>query len=256
MALQTEDANIVFNGHSNYGVGIAFGKNFNTFDQFFNMAGGGLASISLTDIGPSHLGMQLVNPNGEYNVDVINERNAKAATDPVNRYVSGTGILPNVARYPLNTAPAGAPAPAIGSIFPAKTFPWTRYYASTGQTLSGTVTWHYYADAVFDGNGSTDRHTITACGNNDVPPAASLHYRSLFLNMCNSYRSFLESFPHGTVVSTWSCVSNNELTTIYTRGIVEGVSWPTMDENLEGTETIPDLPGNPKDERLFNVLTR
>jgi hypothetical protein len=58
-------------------------------------------------------------------------------------------------------------------------------------------------------------------GNADVP--ANLRYRSLMLNQCNGYRSFLESFKHGTVISSWATVASSKTTRTYFRGLLDGV---------------------------------
>lgn len=108
--------NIVFNGHSNYGVGIALGKGFTSLSQFFNMSGGGTASISSLHFGPEHLLLQLRQITGNYSPSIVSTRNSLVAVNPINRFLGGPRVLPGVRRFPL----VGTPAPAIGSPSPPK----------------------------------------------------------------------------------------------------------------------------------------
>ena len=106
-----------------------------------------------------------------------------------------------------------------------------------------------------DGNGADDKHTILNTGAADVP--STLRYRSLFLNQCNTYRSFAETFRHGTLISAWASVSSYELAATYVQGIVEGWTWGKVEEELEKKDNSFDPTQDPTEvpRRAFEVST-
>ena len=237
LAFQTEKTNICFTGHCNYGVGLAFGTNFNSFDQFFNMAGGGYASISRDHFGAgSHKPMLPRDPNTlRWRVDTIADRNNRAGNNPENRNLLGQGILENVARYPH----VGTPTPNGSNMWETQELEWENFTPAT----EGVVKWHYIADPALDGNGTDDEHSILNTWNSDIP--ANLRYRSLLLNQCNTYRSFIESFQHGVVIASMASVSSNFTAVTYLTGIAEGWDWEKMDTQLDEIETSHEDPNFP-----------
>lgn len=68
----------------------------------------------------------------------------------------------------------------------------------------------------------------------DVPP--TLRYRSLFLNQCNSFRYFIESVRHGTVITTWQLVGSPLLAKDYADGIIDGKTWKWIHDTLVSHE--------------------
>lgn len=242
LALQTPNTHICLTGHCNYGVGLALGSNFTRMDQFFNSSAGGCASISRTHFGAEHhdpLAVQSSN-NFQWRPAVIADRNAIAAVNPENRMLQGAGILPNVGRYPH----VGSPVPAGNNTWATQNSPWANMDAGGNITLQGHIKWHYIADPDLDGNGANDEHSILQTGNADVP--ANLQYRSLMLNQCNTYRSLLESFLHGTVISSWATVSSTQSTRTYVQGLLDGWSWTKMDEELDDQEEDSGSDGDPR----------
>ncbi len=246
MAMQTEHMNLSFSGHCNYGVGLALGSNFNSFDQFFNMAGGGLASISRNDFGATHHPPMVIRfPNLDWNIAAINDRNNRAATAPLNRYLQGPGVLPNIFRYPH----VGTPTTAQGQPFQTQLAAWSNLDVG-GVVAEGTIKWHHIAHPDLDGNGPDDSHTILNSGDADEP--ANLRYRSLMINQCNSYRSFVESVRHGVVIASMCSVSSHGTTTKFVEGVVEGWDWNRIDTELDDAER-PNIDPTTPDPEAFQI---
>ena len=210
-----------------YGGTQRSGRRFTSYDQFFNMAGGGQAGISIGGLA-NHPAFTLRFGNLNWNTDQIARINGLAVNGPLHRYLQGVPGLANIERFPF----VNPTAVSIGSAFPTQLRHWGNLDPNTGQvTAEGNIKWHYYADTNAGGEGANDQHTIIATGNADVP--TNLHYRSLFLNQCNSFRYSVEAFKHGTVIGSWANIGNPRLTRKFVEGTVEGWNKATMEAELE-----------------------
>lgn len=248
LSLQNSYTNVVFAGHANWGIGMAFGKNFDDFGNFFWTSSGGKPALNITgfhehaQISPMLEIGGLPFPNSD---TVFALWNSMAVTQPHNRFLEGPGILQGVERYPnvlSATLPSvtrlvppinNAPAPADDTIFDVHHELRTRSDLSTSQSI-----YHYVADPNEDGdavNGHAfDQRVIVQrpCAT-DVP---ALHYQSLFMNQCNSYRYFIESFRQGVVISTWQNIFVSSHTQPYVGALIEGKQWGEIESLLQTIE--------------------
>ena len=219
LGLKTEGMDIAVTGHANYGVGLAFGKGFTSYSQFFNMAGGGTTAVAYNAFG-NHTEFSILDPD----VTPYSWRPAQmalftslAVPAPTNRALQGIPIQ-NVARFPhlaANQVPIGGLFPVNSQFYPV--------VVPSGEIQVGPYTWHFLEDGLLTGGGVKpvpSKNTILQCGSHDVP--AVLKYRSLMLNACNSLRNFAESFQHGQVFAAWESVSDNRYNREFVRAIIDG----------------------------------
>jgi hypothetical protein len=73
--------------------------------------------------------------------------------------------------------------------------------------------------------------------NADIP--ANLRYKSLCFLQCNAYRSFLENFRHGVVISSWPCIAPYGFAEIFVEGIVNGSTWQKIEQDMDAV--IPNI---------------
>jgi hypothetical protein len=100
-----------------------------------------------------------------------------------------------------------------------------------------------------EGDGPLDKRVILDIPSTDVP--AILKYRSLYLNQCVSYRYFLESFHHGAVFATWSCIRpDNHGHEGFITKMLKGETWESVEIELEEKEAVDDIIGAPKRNRI------
>jgi hypothetical protein len=251
LALKNPYANVVFAGHANWGVGMAFGKNFTSFSDFFWTSSGGKPAVNIAGFHEHPQISTMVEINGiPYTnpATVFALWNSMIVTPAQNRFLTGQGIVAGIERYPnvlTNILPSitrtvppvdNASTPADETIFDIHHELRTRIDGSTS-----TSNYHYVADPNEDGDGNTDQRVILQRpGGTDVP---ALHYRSLFMNQCNSYRYFIESFQQGTVLSTWQNIQVSVHTQLYVQSLVEGKQWSEIETLLEAKEA-PTGTGN------------
>ena len=153
--------------------------------------------------------------------------------------------LPNLERYPNAENPVIAP----GSVFPVYGETITQV-GSNNQTIGTRVLkWNYKPVSGLEGDSPNDKRVILNIPSTDVP--AILKYRSLYLNQCCSYRYFLESFHHGTVFATWSCIRpDNHGHEEFINKMIEGANWQAVEVELEKKEANDDQPGSPIKDRI------
>jgi hypothetical protein len=163
MALALEGAQVIYNGHSNYGLG----PNFNvggteTVDDYMNISGNGMTAITMKSDDPKELRpMALVDHGGP-------DFSLRAAD-----------LVPSVANYivPVPAVPKFN-GPAIGAVLTPKTHADGTDYHYTQQGK------HMNWNAIVKSAG-------------DIP---TLRYASCFMASCNSGRAFSQSLNHGVLV--------------------------------------------------------
>ncbi|MBN8459404.1 MAG: hypothetical protein J0M04_16370 [Verrucomicrobia bacterium] len=171
MALAMEGAHVIYNGHSNYGLG----PNFNvggtlTVDDYMNISGNGMTAITMKSDDPDDA---LFGGNPMKNPDHGGPDFALRPAD----------LVPSVANYmvPVPGVPKFG-GQAIGAVLTPKT------------DTDGT---HYHY--IHQGTHKNWNTIVKSAG--DKP---ALRYASCFMASCNSGRGFSESLNHGTLVFTMS----------------------------------------------------
>jgi hypothetical protein len=178
------------------------------------------------------------------NLTAVDKINSLRWTSASNRWMTNNP-LPNIERYPNAENPIITP----GSTFTVHGDTITQV-GSNGQNLGTRVlNWHYKPVPGLEGDGPLDKRVILDIPSTDVP--ATLKYRSLYLNQCVSYRYFLESFHHGTVFATWSCVKPDlHGHEGFIEKMLEGANWQVVEVELEKKERDGDPPGAPPKDRI------
>jgi len=149
--------------------------------------------------------------------------------------------LGGVIRYPTQD-----PVVPAGTVFP------DLHYTVTAGAVTCEVHWNFKPDSNHDvENWATDTQRLILLIQTDVP--STLRYRSLFLNQCSSFRYFIESFKHGTVISTWQSVSDRKLPEDYAAGIIAGKTWAEIEEKLQDDEQ--DSPNKPRPRKSMEVIS-
>ncbi len=242
LALKTEGTNIIFDGHSNWGIGIAFQTGLTEYNQFFWTAANGQPAVSLEGFS-QHPNLTI--GNGGRNLNAAGKLNSLRKTQIQNRYLAGIP-LNNIERYPN----LEVPKIAVGSNFLDKTLPIPTL------NPSDVMHYHYKADPDYDGDiqlhpGEEDKRVIIQRpGDTDVP--TDLKYRSLLFSQCNSFRYYIESFKHGVLIGTWGEIGDEQIARTYVESIVRGKSWADTKTALDKTE--PDA--NRENKRgTFQVTT-
>ena len=242
IALALQDANVITIGHSNFGMGLAFKGQYTEFTDFFNVAGGGKPAINLIHGFPAH---PALNVQGMFtNLTAADKINSLRWTSAANRWMTNNP-LPNIVRYQNAESPVIAP----GSAFPVYS-DTINQVGSNGQIIGSRILkWNYKPIPGLEGDGPLDKRVILDIPSTDVP--ATLKYRSLYLNQCCSYRYFLESFHHGTVFATWSCIRpDNHGHEGFITKMLKGETWESVEVELEGLEGVDDIIGAPKRNRI------
>jgi hypothetical protein len=178
------------------------------------------------------------------NLAAVDKINSLRWTSAANRWMTDNP-LPNIERYRNAENPVIAP----GTAFPVYS-DTINHVGSNGQILgSRTLKWNYKPIPGLEGDGPLDKRVILDIPSTDVP--ATLKYRSLYLNQCVSYRYFLESFHHGTVFATWSCVRPDyHGHEGFVDKILEGANWENVELELEDREAFGDPPIGPEEDRI------
>jgi hypothetical protein len=192
-ALSANGRYVVYDGHSNFGLGPDFGgipiRSINDFTNF---------GSKYTDV-PLDFRYRGNNPNperdainwGKHGYPFLVLGNNEIQTTPTNYKP-----LPiNELRFP-NTDGIGD-----GQVFPRQGL--------------GFETWHYRFDA------NSKRLMITA-PKTDLP--ATLRYKSFFYNVCSSGIDYIENFKHGEFYYTKDSCFVHRGTQIFVQGVIEGKS--------------------------------
>jgi hypothetical protein len=228
LALKTEGTNIIFDGHSNWGIGIAFQTGLTDFNQFFWTASNGQPAISVGGFS-KHPALS-IGDNGA-GLSAATKIDALRVSPAQNRLLTGVQ-LEGIERYPNLEIPKVAP----GSNFTNHN--WSIPLANPSQVFQYT----YKADPNYDGDIAPDRSDkdyrvmIQRPGATDVPAQADLKYRSLLFSQCNSFRYYIESFKHGVVIGTWGEIGHPLIAKTYVEAIIKGKSWTETKTALDDRE--------------------
>lgn len=228
LALALENANVAMIGHANFGLGLAFDGPYTEFSQFFNSASGGKPAINLTHGFPAH---PALNVEGSLfvNLAAADKINAKRVAGAANRFLQGIPRT-DVVRYPNAETPMVEP----GQTFQDHVYEVT-HVGSNGQVLgTRNLHWHYPPIPGLEGDGAYEKRVILDIPSVDVP---TLKYRALYINQCNSYRYFIESFKHGVVYAGWTVFQpDNHAHEEFIAQILNGTSWQAIEPLLEEKE--------------------
>ena len=153
--------------------------------------------------------------------------------------------LPNLERYRNAEDPVITPGmafPVHGDII--------NHVGSNGQIFgTRTLNWNYKPIPGLEGDGPLDKRVILEIPSTDIP--TTLNYRSLYLNQCVSYRYFLESFHHGVVFATWTCVRPDyHGHEGFINKMLEGANWESVEVEFEKREADQDPPGGPPKDHI------
>ncbi len=242
IALALKDTNIVMTGHANWGVGMAFGKNFSSYEQFFSMAGGTTPAVSLEGFH-EHDALTIYGGPLTLRPGAIAQLNGHLAANPANRVIAGIP-LPNIDRYPNDEAPVVAPGTAFAQRNIVELLP------VGGNVQTYNIRWNFLPADNWDKDEAGDKRTVLQIAT-DVP--AALQYRSLFLNQCSSFRYSIESFKHGDVVTAWQAISNPSLAKDYSEGVMDGLTWAQIETKLEQRD--PPTPGKFRPRSSFDLTS-
>jgi len=205
-ALQTNNAYIAFQGHSNYGIGYAWQNPLATIPDFFNV-GGSFAAVPTRWLQASH-----TNP-------AIRDKDIATQPRPKN-YNTDLGFerFPNVvgdfeAQYILHVG--------INSEFP-------KIYGN------GQNRFHYYAKEGNQDERIIVRSRYTGC---DDVPKKKMKYKWLLLDSCNSGPYYGDSFKQGTVfyAENLGAIPNDALK-LFVEAIIEGHDEKWLKEALNGMD--------------------
>lgn len=191
IALQTEGADVLFNGHANSGLGLSFvseGELLATTDDFFNMTG-----KRNTDSTPTIAGI-------EWAMELSTNGPVSITADQVPETVENYMVLPDIVnqlKFSNDPEASGGP-PKVGD---GEWFLLT----SEGTTPMPDLWYHYEYTLPDD---EAHKFLLVSSGSEDVPP---LHYRSLLLYLCSPGRHFLETFQHGQMFYTTNDTSGDEI---------------------------------------------
>ncbi len=211
IALQTDGADVVFNGHANSGIGLSFvpsGQILTNVASFFNMTG-----KRHGDQNPAIAGIPWVlelTENGPVTIA------PSEIPETVENYIALPGIVDQL-KFPNDPLVPDGPENPVGA---GDWFTLTKQ----GNTPMPDLWYHYeYTFA------TPQKHLLVTSGSADVP---LLHYRSLFLYLCSSGRHFLETFQHGQAFYTTDETSPEEEPKEFIKRIVAGMEWSQIQTEL------------------------
>ncbi len=213
IALQTEGADVIFNGHANSGIGLSFaheGEILVRTTDFFNMTG-----KRNSDSNPAIAGVAWAH---ELQINGPMQITEDEIPPTVENYQVLRGIVDQL-KFPNDP---DNPDDVVGV---GETFTLTKQ----GATPMPDVWYHYQAPIV----STKHKFLLVKSGAEDVP---SLHYRSLFLYLCSSGRYFLESFQHGQVFYTTADTSPQEEPTAFITYIISGMTWSQIETEMYGLD--------------------
>lgn len=231
IALALQNANVVTVGHANFGLGLAFRRQYTEFTDFFNCASGGKPAINLTHGFPVHPALN-VDGGVFVNLAMADKINNLRWNGAANKFVTGVPLT-DVIRYQN----AENPVIGAGQAFPDHVTTVTQL-GNNGQVY-GTrqLHWHYKPIPDLEGDGDNEQRVILNLPSTDVP--ATLRYRSLYLNQCNTYRYFLESFRHGAVFATMTNIMPDNLAhEEFIQQIIQGTAWQQIEPKVEAKEAV------------------
>lgn len=207
LALLTEGAVIAYDGHSNYGMGFAFGTGFKTLDQFMNIADPQIP-VNWQYLREHQSHPQLLFEKREYGDDASTSRRY----DPmkVSHQVRGKHGNYGTSRYPTRGGSGSRMTLTRGS---------KRYLD------------HHY--------GSEDNYRIVVkAGSADMP---AKRWSALFLNSCYSGQYYSDSFGgQGTLFFTHESASASRTSAQFILGTIDGKSNDEILETMNQAENIHD----------------
>ncbi len=209
-ALEQQGRTVVFDGHSNFGLG----PNFSTKQTHKTIA-------DFTHFGTGKTSIPITSRGGGSENDIVQFTNGDGTTLPTNQddlnaidrvYSEGWAYL-TVQPGQIITSPQNYTIPSLGierfknlqGVLPGSTF--------TKQG-TGVNEWHF-------GDSESPKRLIVQSPSSDLPP---LGYARFFYNACHTERDYTESFQHGTFVSTTDKCFVGKATKIFVQGIVEDKS--------------------------------
>ncbi len=210
-AIKRTGQNVVFDGHSNFGLGPNFsGKVTHKAIADFTHFGVGKTSIPKSFRGAGTEADVVPFTNGDGTTLPTNPQDL-AAIDRV--YSEGWAYLKLEAGQ-IIVAPQNYQVTELGierfknlqGVAPGNSF--------TKQGIGLYNEWH------FD-NPESSRRLIVQAPSTDVP---TLGYAKFFYNACNTGRDYIESFKHGDFIYTKDSCKVEEATKIFVQGIIEGKS--------------------------------
>ena len=190
LAISAQDGYVVFNGHSNFGMGLAFSTGLAGISQFMNV-GEGLVLINWRYMrdNQGHPAFWIEDP--EYGDD------------------------PSTAEL---YDPWVGPANVVGAL---RTVPAIRFFSNrpSGEAIQAHLTRGLRKYEDWHSREGADRFVIAHSGATDMP---TKRWKKLFLNSCNSGPYYYDVFSHGTLFyTTGECVPS-VTTKVFLEAIVDG----------------------------------
>ncbi len=210
-ALHTQDAHVVFDGHSNYGLGPAYSSSVTSISGFMN--------AGTTNVAVNYSGLR--SQQSSFEID-----GGEIAGEVENYTITGL----NKTRFP-NTAWADPPEgwPSLIEVTSGNNFP-ENYYRDDYEKM------HYYATTAThaDGNPSNTRLLVSA-GSADL---ATLKYEVYYINGCYTDIYYYEPHNHGALFYTDDGASSTQTTKEFVKGIIEAQTWAQIKSALNALEDI------------------
>lgn len=195
-ALETKEAYVSFDGHSNYGAGFAFNPYPTTLS--------GLVNVGETAAGVNWEGLASQLPYLYFSTNMISENPVNKVTDAgFWRYSNDAGVY------------QGINVPMVGPNPPNNVF--TTVYGS------GINSFHY----LYQG----EPYIILDVGANDMP--SNLCYKWLLLSSCWSGTYYLDNFNQGTVFySEAVCFGGRSYAKLFVQAVIEGKDKDWLKDSL------------------------
>jgi hypothetical protein len=207
IALATEESYVVYDGHSNFGMGFAFTAGLKTINQFVNMSDP-LCAVAWVYLREGQGHPELMFPDADYGDDP----DTAEEYDPFSYTTQVAGHNGNYA------AQAYSPSDPPGT---------KRQHLTRGANK--------WQDKHFDSG--ADPFIIIKCGHADYPTPS---YRKLFLNSCSSGPYYARVFTHGTLFFAKDSCSSESTTKAWVNAIVDGNNNDEILAAINGIEDVND----------------
>jgi hypothetical protein len=207
IALGAEDGYVVYDGHSNVGIGFAFSTGFTSLSEFMNV-GNELSSLDWIHLR-NHSFPNLSIAYSEYGDDPA----TGTLYDPWMFDRTYQGSLGNYTYHYAVASDAGNLQLSLNSNS------GTPQYNDYHYTLSG------------------DHYIVVKAGAADMP---SKNWKKLFLNSCESGNYYYDIFNHGALFYTYEVCSHHDTTKVFFEGIINEKSNSDILSDLNGLEPVND----------------
>jgi len=201
IALSYPGGQVVYDGHSNFGIGLLFNcDSSDTISSFMNV-GETLCSISWTYMRNEQGYKNFWIEDSEYGDDITSIEKY----DPWKKSRNVVGKTKSlIANEFFETPPTGGGATHL-DLDRAQDYNMEKFYDA-----------HYY-----DGIAADSRRIVAKCGASEMPAKG---WDKLFLNSCNSGYYYTRVFNHGKLFYTFDECRSEETTMLFVKAIIDGES--------------------------------